>query len=151
MSREVGTKRSLQGILQLPGKRQGKPLPVGLCSGDLTLVVQRDQGPDLRSGPILPPSLRLRVYVVGGGGDSPRIQTVIRHQQDVLQLISILTPPTRRQCQIPQMKGSVPHLQMPFACLDCHLAFSNPQARRFLQPLPWLPLICWSGSTLRNG
>lgn len=146
MSREVGTKRSLQGILQLPGKRQGKPLPVGLCSGDLTLVVQRDQGPDLGSGPILPPSLRLRVYVVGGGGDSPRIQTVIRHHQDVLQLISILTPPTRRQCQIPQVKGSVPH-HCSHVISDANHKLPTALAQfgyklRFPPPPPQVWLIC---------
>lgn len=48
-------------------------------------------------------------------------QEILRHQPSVLQCNSTLTLSTRRQHQVPQVKGLVPPLQMPIACPDCYL------------------------------
>ena len=47
----------------------------------------------------------------------PSQQAILQHQQDVLQLNSVLTLTTWRECQIPQAKSSVPQACSPhFRC-----------------------------------
>ena len=47
----------------------------------------------------------------------PSQQAILQHQQDVLQLNSVLTLTTWKECQLPQVKGSIPQTCSPnFRC-----------------------------------